>query len=62
MNNADESGLLLTVNGRIVLDENGQRIEAKFAELATKGEWKEANVLFGPARGGSSRTILAKNK
>lgn len=63
VNNADESGLLLTVNGRIVLDETGQRIQVKFEDLAAKGEsWKKATVLSGPARGGSSRTILAKNK
>lgn len=61
VNNADESGLLLTVNGRIVLDETGQRIQVKFEDLAAKGEsWKEMNALSGPARGGSFRTIFAK--
>lgn len=61
VNNADESGLLLTVNGRMVLDETGQRIQVKFEDLAAKGESrKEANALSGPARGGSSRTIWAK--
>lgn len=63
VNNADESGLLLTVNGRIVLDETGQRIQVKFEDLAAKGEsWKKANALSGPARGGSFRTVLTKNK
>lgn len=63
VNNADESGLLLTVNGAPILDVDGRLIQVKFEDLAAKGEsWKEANALSGPARGGSSHTILAKNK
>lgn len=63
VNNADESGLLLTVNGAPILDVDGRLIQVKFEDLAAKGEsWKEVNALSGPARGGSSHTILAKNK
>lgn len=63
VNNADESGLLLTVNGAPILDVDGRLIQVKFEDLAAKGEsWKEVNALSGPARGGSFHTILAKNK
>lgn len=63
VNNADESGLLLTMNGAPILDVDGRLIQVKFEDLAAKGERrKEANALSSPARGGSSRTILVKNK
>lgn len=39
--NADESGLLLTVNGAPVLDADGKPVQATFEELAARGENRE---------------------
>ena len=61
VNNADESGLLLTVNGAPILDTGGRPVQVMFEDLAAKGEeWRLEKVFSGPARGGNLHTVLIK--